>query len=266
MISRSITKAKEAYKTKDIKATIAAHNVKAKSKVDSDEGHIGSGQYIKSAVYGGLDGTVTTFAVVAGSQGASLTTGVVLILGFANLIGDGLSMAIGDYLSTKSENEYHNAERAREKWEVENYPQGEKKEMVELYESKGIAKKDATSMVEIMAKYKEAWVDLMMVEELGIMQSKESPMKNAVVTFLSFVIFGFIPLLTYVLSSSFIFLHTHTFLIATLLTILTLFCLGAMRIKFTGLNLFRSGMEMVIVGGIASFAAYLIGYFLQSLA
>jgi vacuolar iron transporter family protein len=265
MISRSITKAKEAYKTRDIKATIAAHNVKSKSKTDT-EAHVSSGQYLKSAVYGGLDGTVTTFAVVAGSQGASLATGVVLILGFANLIGDGLSMAIGDYLSTKSENEYHNAEREREKWEVDNYPQGEKKEMVELYESKGIAKKDATSMVEIMSKYKEAWVDLMMVEELGIMQSKESPVKNAVVTFLSFCIFGFVPLLAYVLALNFNLLLTNTFLIASSLTALTLFSLGAIRIKFTGLNFFRSGMEMVIVGGIASFAAYLIGYFLQSLA
>ena len=78
-------------------------------------------------MYGGLDGIITTFAVVAGVAGASLSSGVVLILGFANLIADGLSMAIGDYLSTKAENEYNKAERAREKWEVENYPEGEKK-------------------------------------------------------------------------------------------------------------------------------------------
>ena len=88
-------------------------------------------------MYGGLDGIITTFAVVAGVAGASLSAGVVLILGFANLIADGISMAIGDYLSSKSEREYEAAERKREAWEVEHYPEGEKKELVELYEAQG---------------------------------------------------------------------------------------------------------------------------------
>lgn len=64
------------------------------------------GKYIKSLVYGGLDGIITTFAVVSGVAGASLAVRVVIILGFANLLADGISMAVGDYLSTKSENEY----------------------------------------------------------------------------------------------------------------------------------------------------------------
>ncbi len=89
---------------------------------------------------------------MAGVAGASLSAGVVLIMGFANLFADGLSMAIGDYLSTKAEDEYEAAERRREEWEVEHYPAGEKREMVELYVERGMEEKDAETIVEIISK------------------------------------------------------------------------------------------------------------------
>ena len=127
MITRNLEKAREAWLRRDPAASRAAHSAAAPAA--AGERHAKSGKYIKSVVYGGLDGIVTTFAVVAGVNGASLSAGVVLILGFANLVADGLSMAIGDYLSTKSEQEYQKAERAREAWEVEHYPEGEKKEL-----------------------------------------------------------------------------------------------------------------------------------------
>lgn len=75
----------------------------------------------------GLDGIITTFAVVAGAAGASLSAGIVLILGSANLIADGLAMAFGEFLSGKAEREFHAAERERETWEFENHPEGKKR-------------------------------------------------------------------------------------------------------------------------------------------
>lgn len=259
MLTRSLEKAKEAYKKKDVKAAIAAHSQAA-------EEHKTEGQYLKSAVYGGLDGTITTFAVVAGVAGASLSAGVVLILGFANLIADGLSMAIGDYLSTKSEREYQKAEREREAWEVDNYPDGEKKEMTEIYTDKGLSKKDASTITSIISKNKKAWVDIMMVEELGIVESRESPLKNSIVTFISFAFFGFIPLITYILAKFIPFLARNEFVAASILTGFTLFLLGAAKVKVTGKNWLKSGLEMLIVGGIAAAAAYGIGKALAGLA
>lgn len=263
-LTRSLEKAKEAYKTKDVSSTIAAHD--GKGDFAKEEHNTAQGQYIKSAVYGGLDGIITTFAVVAGVAGAGLSAGIVLILGFANLIADGLSMAIGDYLSTKSENEYNKAERKREAWEYENYPAGEKKEMVEIYSNKGIDKKDAEKIVEIMSKHKEAFVDIMMVEELGIMESDESPLKNAVVTFLSFALFGIIPLLAYVLLFLVPTLKLNAFISAIILTGVTLFTLGALKARITSSNRFRAGLEMLIVGGLAAVAAYGVGVLLAGLA
>jgi VIT1/CCC1 family predicted Fe2+/Mn2+ transporter len=260
MFSRNLDKAKEAFKNKDVKAAIAAHS-------NSYEKHNSSqGKYIKSLIYGGLDGIITTFAVVAGVAGASLAGGIVLIMGFANLIADGLSMAIGDYLSTKAENEYNETERERETWEVEHYPEGEKHEMVELYMAKGMTEEDARSMADILAKNKETWVNVMMVEELGILHEDEKPLNNALVTFFSFLVFGFIPLIAYVLSTFISGMQGITFLLACILTGATLFVLGALKVKITGKNWFFSGLEMLIVGGITAASAFLIGMLLSGLA
>ncbi len=260
MLSRNLERARNAFKKKDVQEMRRAHDLADGEPHKQDEG-----QYIKSLVYGGLDGIITTFAVVAGVAGASLSSGIVLILGFANLIADGLSMAIGDYLSTKAENEYNQAEREREKWEVENHPEGEKKELIEIYTAKGIAEDDARCIVDIISKNERAWVDIMMVEELGIMETDESPLKNALVTFFSFALFGFLPLVAYLLSIAFDVVRTNQFFVASLLTGLTLFALGALKVRITERNWFVSGLEMLIVGGIAATAAYLIGYSLAGL-
>jgi VIT1/CCC1 family predicted Fe2+/Mn2+ transporter len=259
--SRDLQQAKKAYQTGDIQASIAAHSVSAAERHQQEHG-----QYIKSAVFGGLDGIITTFAVVAGVAGAQLTAGIVLILGFANLIADGLSMAIGDYLSTKSEQEYERAERQREQWEIEHYPEGEKKELIELYVDKGLSPQDAQTIVDILAKNEKAWIDVMMVEELGILGSDESPLNNALVTFFSFALFGFVPILAYVAALFVPSLQGATFAIACVSTGVTLFALGAMKSRLTGRNWFKSGLEMLLVGGIAAAAAYAVGALLGGIA
>lgn len=260
--SRDLHRAKEAYRQRDSEASIAAHRA-----TEADERHQQEhGQYVKSAVYGGLDGIITTFAVVAGVAGAQLSAGIVLILGFANLLADGLSMAIGDYLSTKSELEYEQAERERERWEVDNYPQGEKQEMVELYVAKGLSEEDAQTVVEIFARNKEAWIEVMMTEELGIVGTDESPVKNGVVTFFSFAFFGLIPLLAYVVARVLPAMEFNTFAVATGLTAVTLFALGALKSRVTERSWIASGVETLLVGGIAAAVAFAVGRLLGGYA
>ena len=261
MAQRDLNKAREAYKKGDAEASKEAH-----STIMAEDHKVEQGKYIKSTIYGGLDGIITTFAVVAGVTGASLQVAIVLILGLANLLADGLSMAIGDYLSTKAENEYQADERKREAWEVKHYPEGEKKEMIEIYTGKGISQADAEQVVSILSSYEEPWLDIMMAEELGIIESDESPINNAIVTFVSFIIFGFIPLVAYIFSMFFSIEDSQVFLIAVILTGLTLFLLGALKVKVTGKNWVKSGLEMLFVGGLAAIAAYGIGFLLAGLA
>ena len=227
--------------------------------------HVKSGRYIKSFVYGGLDGVITTFAVVAGVAGASLSPSVVLILGFANLAADGISMAVGDYLSTKAEKEYGKNERKKEAREMIKSPKLEKKELIKIYLKQGFKRKDADTIAKIVCKNKDVCIDIMLADELGIGSTDGSAIKNGSITFGSFVLFGFIPLLAYILARGMIVFEENTFLVASILTGLTLFLLGAIKIKITGKNWFKSGIEVLLIGGLTAIVAFFIGRLISGL-
>jgi len=260
--TRDLETARNAYAVGDLAASKAAHDSKSTGH-NAHEHHSGEGgKYVKSLVYGGLDGIITTFAVVAASVGGSLSSDVILLMGFANLVADGLSMGFGDYLSSKAEMEYTLAEKKREKWELDNYPEGEKREMVELYEKRGMTAEDAEQVVEIMSKYKNFFLDVMMVEELGLMppDDEDSPAKNGAVTFLAFCVFGFVPLLSFVFGGVTGASDEVNFAIACVLTAFTMLALGAAKAKFVNQNMAKSAGLMLLNGGMAALAAYLISW------
>lgn len=218
-------------------------------------------------IYGGLDGIITTFAVVSGVVGAQLDTSIILILGFANLLGDGFSMATGAYLSSKSEHELYERERQREEWEVEEFPEGEALELYQLYREQGYPEEDAKAMMEIKIRDKKRWVDAMMIEELGLMRSDLDPVKEGLVTFVSFIVAGAVPLLFYVLN---LFLRFDlsaqaNFWITVVLSGIALFALGASKVFITQRNPVRGGLEMLVVGGLAAAVAYAVGAALKGL-
>ncbi|QTA38970.1 VIT1/CCC1 transporter family protein [Thermosipho ferrireducens] len=254
--------AREAFKKRDKKLHKLAHS----EKYIKEEPHkIEQGKYIGPAVYGASDGIVTTFAVVAGVAGANLDPKIVLILGFANLFADGFSMAVGDYLSSKSEKDYINSERARELWEVEHFPDAERKEVEEIYKRKGVKGEKLKLLVDIITSDKELWVDTMMKEELNLLGDDEvSPIKSALVTFFSFVIAGFTPLIAYVFSNFVPFFQTYKFLAASIITGATLFTVGGLRQLITDVKWYIGGLEMLLVGGASASVAFLIGFILRT--
>lgn len=220
-----------------------------------------SGRNLKSMVYGGLDGIVTTFAVVAGVAGASLEMRVVLILGLANLFADGFSMAIGEYLSSKSEEEYDTGRLDKEKQAIMANPAVAAGRLKERYEEQGITPEDAQFLVDTLSKYDEQFVGFAM-EKRQNDELEGPPLQNAIITFLSFQVFGLVPLLAYVFSLFFPALSGHAFLLASSLTATTLFILGSLKSLFARTNWLRSGLEMLLIGGMAAVVAYLVGYFL----
>jgi VIT1/CCC1 family predicted Fe2+/Mn2+ transporter len=258
----------KAFRKKDKKLAKEQHSKKIiKASLDHPDEHSSSGKYLSDAVYGALDGIVTTFAIVSGVVGADLNLGIILILGFANLLADGFSMAAGSYLSIKSEQDYHQAEYNREKWEIENYPEGEIEEVRQIYRRKGFKGKDLENAVKIIISDKKRWLSCMMLEELGIVQDDKSPKKVAWITFIAFVICGFVPLISFITINSIPSLSSiNPFIASSVLAGLTIFTVGALRSLFIAKKWFWAGLEMFIIGGAASTVAYAIGYFLRGLA
>ena len=188
-------------------------------------------------------------------------------MGVANLIADGISMGLGDYLSEKAENEYHNLEYKREKWEMENNPVGEVHEMIELYEQQGITTEDATNILETMAKYPTFFVDHMMQVELNIPppDPEASPAKKGMVTAGSFFVFGFVPLLAYVALGD-VLTPDGLFWVSICLTASATFLLGWVKGTLAHQNRFIAGASMTANGALAAGASFVVGWALEGSA
>lgn len=222
--------------------------------------------YLPDFVYGGIDGSVTTFAVVAGVTGASLSPAIVLILGFANLFADGFSMAVGNYLSTKSKKEYADKVRKSEEHSIIHIPEEETEEIREIFADKGFSGRQLEDAVDIITSNQDVWVDTMMKDEFGIFEDQTSPLKTAFVTFISFNIIGFIPLLAYVLSYFSDAFREHTFTLSIILTSIAFFIVGSIKGRIIGERWFYSALETLLIGGVAAAIAYIVGYLLSGLA
>jgi VIT1/CCC1 family predicted Fe2+/Mn2+ transporter len=265
---KRLDEARKAYADRDLEASAAAHDpgrvARAVEEAPEEHGGVAS-QYIGDLVYGGLDGIITTFAVVSGVAGANLGTGVIMILGFANLLADGFSMATGAYLSSKSEQEYYEKEREREFWEIEHFPDGERAELYEIYRQKGYSEEEAQIRVEIESRDKERWVEAMMVDELGMLRDEGNPLLNGLATLMAFMVAGVVPLLVYLLGLITPISPEVAFPAAMALSGLALFGLGAAKVFVTHQNPFKSGFEMLLIGGLAAGVAYIVGALLKGL-
>jgi vacuolar iron transporter family protein len=266
-ISKRLEQARTAYQKKDQQLSAALHEVKEIQKAASEEHGAEGSKYIGSMVFGGLDGIITTFAVVSGVVGAQLAPAIIIILGLANLLGDGISMALGAFISQKSEREYFDRESERESWEIEHYPDGERQELLEIYRKQGYSKMEAEKVVKIKTADKKRWVSAMMSEELGLVKDESSPVIAALVTFAAFILSGSLPLMVYLAAWLFKFNlpDANSFQISLALSAVALFSLGAAKYFVTRRNPVISGLEMLLVGGVAAALAYLVGVLLKGI-
>jgi len=131
--------------------------------------------YLKDMVYGGIDGTITTFAVVSGVVGAELAAGIVVILGLANLFADGFSMAVSNFLGTKAEQQLLHMIRKEEENEIQLIPEGEREEIRQIYAAKGFDGELLEQVVEVITSNEQVWVDTMLLEEHGLLLDGPEP-------------------------------------------------------------------------------------------
>jgi len=215
---------------------------------------------LADAVLGGVDGIITTFAVVAGSTGGQLSSEVVIVLGASNLIADGFSVAVSNYLATRSEQEEVEHVRDDERWQVRVYPEGERREVREIFAQKGFEGETLDRIVEVITHDPDVWVDTMMRDELGVCQPPETPRRAAFATFLAFAVLGFIPLAPYIVS-----LGSARFATSMGLSAAGFVLIGAWKGIASHGSPLRSGVQTLLVGSAAAALAYGVGALLHHL-
>lgn len=220
-------------------------------------------EYLREFVYGGIDGAVTTFAVVAGGFGAGLDSGILIILGFANLLADGFSMSVGAYLSAKSDLDNYDKHEKIEYWEIENLPEIEEEEIADIYRAKGFKGELLDKIVAHICSDKDLWVAEMMKDELGMMRESKSPFKIGLATLISFVLVGFIPLMVY-LWDFFFPTDLNIFLWTSILTGLAFMIVGWLKGIVNQTSAWRSVSETMALGLLAAIVAFYVGDLLES--
>ncbi|GJM29023.1 MAG: membrane protein [Cyclobacteriaceae bacterium] len=221
--------------------------------------------YIREFIYGGMDGGVTTFAVVAGATGAHFDSIVIIILGLANLVADAFSMSVGSYLSVKAQFEKYRKFQKYERWGVENIPESETDEIRSIYYNKGLRGKLLEKVVAVITSDKDVWVEEMMQGEFKMIPEKNSPLNASIITFISFLLIGSIPLLPFIIPGSVELTGMDPFVLTCTLTAIAFIVIGLIKSYVNQTTPIWDVTETLILGAVAAIIAYLSGSFLESI-
>ena len=215
--------------------------------------------YLRDWIYGGIDGLVTTFAVVSGVVGAGFSPWVIMVMGFANLFADGFSMAASNFLGTKAEHDDLKRLEAIEYRHVEVDPDGEREEVRQIFESKGFSGEDLNKIVTLITSDRARWVRTMLTEEYGLPREVRSPWWAAIATFSAFLICGLVPLLPY------LFGLNSALRASMVMTAIVFFAIGSIKSQWSTAVWWRSGLSTLALGAVAAGLAYGVGQFLNHL-
>jgi vacuolar iron transporter family protein len=220
--------------------------------------------YLGDFVLGAVDGAVTTFAIVAGAAGAELSNGVVVVLGLANVFADGLSMAAGNFLSARADQQVLQRFRLLEEAHIDRIPEGEREEIRQIFRGKGFDGDVLERIVQVITDDRQRWVNTMLTEEWGLQLQPPSPWRAALTTMSAFVLAGLIPL-----APILVLLNRRadeSFMISSILTGITFFVVGVVRGRVVNHRPLASGVETLLIGGSAALVAFLVGWLLNGIA
>ncbi|SIO18007.1 Predicted Fe2+/Mn2+ transporter, VIT1/CCC1 family [Rhodovulum sp. ES.010] len=219
-------------------------------------------EFLKQIVYGGNDGIVTTFAIVAGFAGAraegvaGIGAVAVLVFGLANLFADAVSMGLGEFLSGRAQRDLYGAQKRRALETIRRAPEDARTRLDRHLRARGLSSTDAEAAAAILARTPPMMAEMLMRYENGLGHPDEdSPAINGLFTFVAFVAFGVVPLVPYFLRPA----DGTTLALSAAATISALVGLGLLRWNATGLGLLRSVGETVVVGGVCAVVAFVVG-------
>ncbi len=219
------------------------------------ERHFRASDAVRDVVIGVSDGLTVPFALAAGLSGASLSPKVVVLAGLAEIAAGSIAMGLGGYLAARTDREHYHHELAREIHETRHMPQQERAEVASVFASWGMGEAEQEPLVDFVCSDEKRWVDFMMRYELGLEEPDPGrATRSAATIFASYIGGGFVPLAPYFFAPD----VSTALAISIGLTVVALFTFGAFKARFTGIPIWRGGVETSLIGGAAAAAAFAI--------
>jgi VIT1/CCC1 family predicted Fe2+/Mn2+ transporter len=218
------------------------------------ESHFEASDTVRDIVIGMADGLTVPFALAAGLTGtAGATSKLVVIAGLAEIAAGSIAMGLGGYLAARTDRDHYESERAREIRETVELPQKERDEVADVFRSYGMTEEHIVPVVDAISSDQKRWVDFMMRFELGFEEPDPARARNSAVTIaVSYILGGLVPLSSYMLVGDL----RSALEVSVVVTLLALFIFGYVKARLTGMGPMRGGLQTVVIGGLASAAAF----------
>jgi len=218
--------------------------------------------HLSDAVLGAIDGCITTFAIVTGAYGAGFSPVVVLVMGVANLLADGVSMAVSNFEAVHAQQRLVDKARRTEELHIQLVPEGEREEVRQIFANKGFSGETLENIVSTVTANRPLWIETMLREEYGLSDIPPNPLASAWWTFSAFVAVGMMPLIPFLFPA---LSMPRQFVLSTLLAGLMFFLIGLVKGWVHGSSLLRAGLRTFALGIFAAAVAYVVGRLLGSM-
>jgi VIT1/CCC1 family predicted Fe2+/Mn2+ transporter len=219
------------------------------------EAHFESSEIVRDVVIGMSDGLTVPFALAAGLSGVVNSTHLVVLAGLAEIAAGSIAMGLGGYLAARGDAEHYASERVREEREVVERTRDEEEEIYEIFENYGVERSESASVLEALKRNPQAWVDFMMRFELGLEEPvRGRASKSAATIAFSYIAGGLIPLAPYMVAGN----GSQALLVSVAITLVALLAFGSIKGRLTGAGAVRSGLQTMLIGGVAAGVAYFL--------
>jgi vacuolar iron transporter family protein len=225
------------------------------------EAHFEASETVRDVVIGMSDGLTVPFALAAGLAGTLSKTSIVVIAGLAEIAAGSIAMGLGGYLAARTDRDHYKSERERELRETVELPQKETEEVADVFRGYGMSEEEMAPVVKAICSDQKRWVDFMMKFELGFEEPDPKRARNSAVTIaVSYIVGGMVPLAPYIFVSDL----EQALSTSVIVTLIALFIFGYVKGRMTGISPFRGGLQTVVIGGLASAAAFTLAKLIRT--
>ena len=217
------------------------------------EKHFTASEFIRDVVIGMADGLTVPFALAAGLSGTPVGTRIIVVAGLAEIAAGSIAMGLGGYLAARNDADHYESELKREQREVEEIPEEEAREVLEVFQNYGLTREESIPIVDSLRQRPKQWIDFMMRFELGLEPpDPRRALRSALTIAGAYIAGGMIPLAPYMIMAT----AKSALLASVVATIVALAVFGAIKGYYTGMPKLSGAFRTAVIGGLAAAAAF----------